>query len=423
MGDTPAIAVHDVAKHFRLYKERAGSVKELFTKRRGKRYEEFWALKGVSLEVPHGSVYGLVGHNGSGKSTLLKMMAGILKPTRGEIHTDGRISALLELGAGFHPELSGRENIYLNAAILGLSRHEVDDIFDDIVEFSGLDGFVDSPVKHYSSGMFVRLGFSVAVHVNPRILIIDEVIAVGDEEFQRRCFEHLYKLRRQGVTIVMVTHSLDLVRTLCDRAAWLDHGNILAEGKAVDVVHEYLAKVNAAEGLRLEEEERLRSEFEASQTEAARPVGAPEARNIRLGEIEALDADLRSTRLFRSRHPMTVRMHYECRAPVESPRFSFTLESQAGVLVAHPFQFPDFERGSIPVGRGYVDYTIRSLALGPGEYTITAAVHDAQGTMVVDKKERVITFRIEADEPLLGLVDLGGEWGGLQSGPGGDVDR
>ena len=211
-----AIQVDHVWKRFRVQRGRPDSLKERITSRHRGSLEEFWALKDVSLSIPHGSFYGLVGHNGSGKSSLLRILANIYPPTRGEVSVDGRVSALLELGAGFHPDLTGRENVYLNAAILGLSKKETDDLYGRIVDFSGLADFIDTPVKHFSSGMYVRLGFSVAVHVEPQILLVDEVIAVGDEEFQRRCFEHLNKLRRKGVTIVLVTHSLQFVQTLCD---------------------------------------------------------------------------------------------------------------------------------------------------------------------------------------------------------------
>jgi lipopolysaccharide transport system ATP-binding protein len=415
VAGTPAITVDHVSKRFRLYNERAGSLKEMITKRQGARYNDFWAVDDVSLEVPHGSVYGLVGHNGSGKSTLLKMMANIHQPTRGAIATDGRISALLELGAGFHPDLSGRENIYLNAAILGLPRREVDRIYDDIVEFSGLSEFIDSPVRHYSSGMFVRLGFSVAVHVEPQILIVDEVIAVGDEEFQRRCFDHLYKLRNSGVTIVMVTHSLNLVRQMCDRAAWLDHGKLMAEGAAVDVVHEYVEKVDIAEKARLEELDRARAAAAAAEEDAARPIGGPSERSVALGEIEVLDGEGRSNRIFQTFGPMTVRVHYECRQPIEAPLFSMNVASQSGVLVAWPGMQPTHERGELVEGRGHVDYRIPSLVLGPGEYSLTVAAHDHDGTAVLDKKERVVTFRVATDLPIYGMVDLMGSWGELQA--------
>jgi lipopolysaccharide transport system ATP-binding protein len=254
----------------------------------------------------------------------------------------------------------------------------------------------------------------VAVHVNPRILIIDEVIAVGDEEFQRRCFEHLYKLRNDGVTIVMVTHSLDLVRSMCDRAAWLDHGKMLAEGPAVDVVHEYLDKVNHAEAERLEAEDRARAEFEAAQEAVARPVGAPAERPIVLGEIEVLDEDLRPSRLFNTRKPLTLRIHYHCRVPVESPLFSFTLETQSGVLVAHPGMKRTQTSGTLYEGWGHIDYTVPDLAVATGEYSITVAVHDTKATMVIDKKERVVTLRVDSTPPVYGLVDLMGTWGPMQ---------
>ncbi|MCU0309401.1 MAG: ABC transporter ATP-binding protein [Acidimicrobiales bacterium] len=410
MAEAPAIAVDDVTKHFRLYKERAGSVKELFTKRRGKRFEEFWALKGVSLEVPHGSMYGLVGHNGSGKSTLLKMMAGILQPTSGRITTDGRISALLELGAGFHPELSGRENIYLNAAILGLHRREVDAIFDDIVDFSGLAGFVDSPVKHYSSGMFVRLGFSVAVHVNPRILIIDEVIAVGDEEFQRRCFDHLYKLRSDGVTIVMVTHSLPLVQAMCDHAAWLDHGNLMAMGTGAEVVHQYLDQVNEAEADRFAEDERVRLAEEAAELAKHRPPSSPAERPVIIERAELLDAAGRPVSLVTPLQPLTVRTHYTCRAPVERPLFSFSIHNEHGVYVANP-GMRRAEPGMLEVGPGHVDYRIDRFPLGEGEYHFSFAVHDASATTSLDKRDELATLRVRnGDEYVAGVVDIAGEW-------------
>ena len=214
----------------------------------------FRALDDISLNVPAGSTYGLIGSNGSGKSTLLKLMANIHRPTSGSITHAGRISALLELGAGFHPELSGRDNVYLNGSILGMTRKQVDAAMDAIIDFSGIEEFIDTPVKVYSSGMYVRLGFSIAVNLDPEILIIDEIIAVGDEEFQRRCFDYLYELRKRGVTIIFVSHSLPLVQTLCDRAAWIEKGVLRAEGSALEVVDEYIATVNKAERVRLDSE-------------------------------------------------------------------------------------------------------------------------------------------------------------------------
>ena len=216
--------------------------------------------------MPAGSTYGLIGSNGSGKSTLLKLMANIHRPTSGTITHTGRISALLELGAGFHPELSGRDNVYLNGSILGMTRKQVDAAMDAIIDFSGIEEFIDTPVKVYSSGMYVRLGFSIAVNLDPEILIIDEIIAVGDEEFQRRCFDYLYELRKRGVTIIFVSHSLPLVQTLCDRAAWIEKGVLRAEGSALEVVDEYISTVNKAERVRLDSEGHGRSDGDVETT-------------------------------------------------------------------------------------------------------------------------------------------------------------
>ena len=233
---------------------------------------EFWALRDVSLDIAPGSFHGLIGHNGSGKTTLLKLMAGIHQPTMGVMEVNGRVSALLELGSGFHPELSGRENIYLNGAILGLSRKEMDLAVDEIIEFSDIGEFIDAPVKILSSGMYVRLGFAVAVHVAPEILLIDEVIAVGDEAFQRKCLEHLYELRRAGTTIVLVSHSLPLVEGLCDEVGWLDHGHLMQAGEATEVCWAYLDAVNAeeAEKLRDGDDEQIHTDTSLTEIEVRR---------------------------------------------------------------------------------------------------------------------------------------------------------
>jgi ABC-2 type transport system ATP-binding protein/lipopolysaccharide transport system ATP-binding protein len=398
-----AISVEQVSKRYRLYKERSSSLKEVVTRRSVARYEEFWALRDVSLEIERGTVYGLVGHNGSGKSTLLRMMAGIQRPEKGKVHINGRVSALLELGAGFHPELTGRENVFLNAAILGLGRKDIESRFDDIVEFSGLGDFIDTPVKVYSSGMYVRLGFSVAVHVRPEILIIDEVIAVGDEEFQRRCFEHLYKVRNEGVTIVLVTHGLGLVQDMCDRAAWMDHGRVRAEGKAPDVVFEYVQTVNEAEEARLDLAA-AGAEGREHDVDAAR-------RPIRIERVELLDGDGQVVHSAVTGEPLRVRLHYEARQPVEGPLFSFAIENHHGLHVATPGMRPTHQAEASVSGRGHVDYQIDRLVLGPGDYTLSLAVHDANGMVRFDHQDRAAQLRVQPGrEMVTGVVDMMGRW-------------
>jgi ABC-2 type transport system ATP-binding protein len=234
---TAAIEVHDLAKRFRVFREKPTSVKQRVLTSHA-RADEFWALRDITLDVGEGSTFGLIGHNGSGKTTLLKCIAGILRPTSGRVLQRGRIAALLELGAGFHPELTGRENVYLNASFLGLSRKQTDTAYDAIVDFAEIEDFMDNQVKFYSSGMLVRLGFAVAVHVDPEVLLVDEVLAVGDEAFQAKCIARVREFQREGRTIVLVTHALDTVRDTCDRAAMLHHGELHALGHPDDVVRE-----------------------------------------------------------------------------------------------------------------------------------------------------------------------------------------
>lgn len=236
---TPAINVEQVWKNFRLYHERNRYIKAAMLRGRRARYDEFWALQDVSLSVPHGATVGVIGSNGSGKTTLLKCLTGIYTPERGAIAIDGKVAALLELGAGFHTELSGRENVYLNGSILGMSKKEIDSKFDGIVEFAGLGQFIDTPVKNFSSGMVVRLGFSIATHVEPEVLLIDEILAVGDQAFQRKSTEKIEQFRREGRTIFVVSHSLGLVQQLCDTVVWLEKGTVKMVGASNDVISAY----------------------------------------------------------------------------------------------------------------------------------------------------------------------------------------
>lgn len=237
--NSSAVEVNHLSKKFRLYHERNLSLKSAIMRGRTSIHEDFWALKDVSFEVPKGSTFGLVGGNGSGKSTLLKCLAKIYYPNEGSITHFGKMASLLEVGSGFHPELTGRENVFLNGSILGMSKKSIESKFDSIVDFSGVEEFIDQPVKNYSSGMYVRLGFSVAIHVEPEILIVDEVLAVGDAEFQSKCLNKFYDFRAEGRTVILVTHSMQLIRDLCDSAAWLQNGNLRQVGNSEETVLAY----------------------------------------------------------------------------------------------------------------------------------------------------------------------------------------
>lgn len=234
-----AVDVDSVGKRFRLYHERNQSLKAAVMRRRISVHEDFWALRDVSFGVPSGSTFGLIGSNGSGKSTLLKCLAQILYPEEGSIRANGRVAALLEVGSGFHPELSGRDNIFLNGSILGMTRKEVTKKLDEIVDFSGVEQFIDQPVKNYSSGMYVRLGFAVAINVDPDILVVDEVLAVGDAEFQLKCQQKFVDFKKAGKTVILVSHSLTTVESMCDQAAWLNKGALMHCGDATSTIRAY----------------------------------------------------------------------------------------------------------------------------------------------------------------------------------------
>ncbi len=238
------IDIDGVWEEFRIYKDRRTSFKDFVLSYKRAQYSTFWALRDVSLRIEEGDVFGIIGENGSGKSTLLKCVAGIIPPTKGSIAVNGRISPLLELGAGLHSDLTGRENIFLNGAILGMSRRKLIERFDDIVGFSELEKFIDSPIKNYSSGMKIRLGFAVAIHVDPEILLIDEVLAVGDADFRAKCFDKIHEFQRQGKTIVLVSHSLTHVRNLCNRAAWISRGVLRTVGSPDEVIEAYESRVH-----------------------------------------------------------------------------------------------------------------------------------------------------------------------------------
>ncbi|HUQ40258.1 MAG TPA: ABC transporter ATP-binding protein [Acidimicrobiales bacterium] len=389
-----AVEVRGVSKRYRLYHERNQSLKVSLLRGRRGSFEEFWALRDVTFDIPEGTTFGLIGENGSGKSTLLKCMARILRPDEGRIAVHGKVSALLELGAGFHPELSGRENVYLNGSILGLGKKELDRIFDDIVGFAGLEQFIDMPVKVYSSGMYVRLGFSVAINVDPDVLLVDEVLAVGDEEFQRRCGEKFADLKASGKTIVIVSHALGSVRNLCDQVAWLEHGVLKDVGEPGNVVDSYVGEVHA---------ERAVEDGDGSRW------GSGEGR---VDHVEILDAAGSPTAQVRTGDQVTIRFHYTASTPIERPVFGMAVHRIDGVHVTGP---NTREAGCVPdriEGSGVVDLRIDRLLLLPGTYDVSASLYDYSCLHAFDFRHRAFRFDVESGEPReeYGLVSLGGQW-------------
>jgi ABC-type polysaccharide/polyol phosphate transport system ATPase subunit len=394
----PAIGAHEVAKLYRRHAHRnqfrtlksallTGSVLSDLRPE-----ETFTALDGVSFDVPRGATFGVIGENGSGKSTLLKLVAGITKPTRGTVAVSGRVSALIELGAGFHPEISGRENVAINGIMLGLSRREVERRFDEIVDFAEMRDFIDAPVKTYSSGMYMRLGFAVAIHVDPDVLLIDEVLAVGDEGFTRKCLDKIAEFHRRGKTILFVTHSLGLVEKMCDDVLWLRHGRPADRGDPKRVVDAYLTYVAAGEEALLQAQPAataaLATTAEEPAPEAARGgVGAAGYRPGRWGgrEIEVravriLDARGRERHVFVPGDTVTVALDVHARHPVDDFVFGVGLYSAEGTCVYGTNT--DIE-GFVPrrtEGDAEVRLSLEGLRLVEGTYLLDVAAHRRDGT-------------------------------------------
>ena len=371
-----AVVVENLWKNFRLYHEKNQYLKATILKGKRARYDEFWALKGIDFEVASGQTFGIVGANGSGKSTLLKCLAGILEPDRGSIGHEGRLSALLELGAGFHIELSGRENVYLNGAILGLTKREIEARFDDIVEFAGLEEFIDTPVKNYSSGMFVRLGFAVAANVEPDVLLIDEVLSVGDEVFQRRCAEKIEEFRRDGRTIIFVSHGLGQVEQLCEQAAWIDRGEVVELGPASDVISRY--RGDSHEDVRVEADQGTR-------------WGSQEAEITFAGFV---DEHGEPASLLTSLEPTTLRLEYDAHQPLQDVVIGFRIDTMNGFLVWGTSTRLARKTIGLMRGKGAVELEIEALPLLEGVFYLSVSVTDQAEVHEYDHWERAARFEV-----------------------------
>jgi ABC-2 type transport system ATP-binding protein len=387
------VQIDGVWKSFRIYHDRNSTLKQRIVKRRRDEFEEFHALQGVSFEVQNGTTCGIIGANGAGKSTILKVLSRILVPDQGSVRVNGTVSALLELGAGFHPELTGRENVYLNGTILGMSKVDIDSRFDDIVAFSGIEHAIDKSVKTYSSGMYARLGFAVAINVDPDILIVDEVLAVGDEEFQRRCLEKMDELRSGGRTVILVSHSLSSVQQMCDYTVWLDKGVVRQQGTTIDVVNSYLRSISST--TRIDEQGRQRE-------------GTGEV----MLEIDLLQHGVPVTGI-QTDDPVSIRLSWEASAVVDDIEFEFRVRSGNGVGV-----FGARSAYAVPIdrlepGRGQLVYEIPSLRLLPGAYQIAAFVKGRHSGHIYDGGWQLCSFDVSPrgeHDGEFGLVTVGGIW-------------
>lgn len=395
-----AIQVDHVSKQFRFREERRNSLKEIFVKGKGGEKRTFLAVDDVSFEVAQGKTFGLVGHNGSGKSTMLKMLAGVYRPTLGDISVRGKVSALIELGAGFHGELTGRENIGLNGTILGMSKRQIDESIDEIIDFADIGEFIDVPVKTYSSGMYVRLGFAIAVVMNPEVLIVDEIIAVGDEAFQRKCFDYLYRLRRDGSTIALVTHALGLARDLCDEGVWMNHGKAQVIGPIGEVIDSYVAEVNRKE----------REALEIAEPGTNGAVGHQGSGEARVTGVSMLNVDGSKVFTLTPGHDYLMRVHIDAKTDLDEVVVGVGFSLENGFMIVGPNSGQEHRQYDIPRGETFVDFLIPSLFLRDGTYWISTSLA-SKGHMwdYADKAWQVVV-RADENTDEAGPVRLIGRW-------------
>jgi ABC-type polysaccharide/polyol phosphate transport system ATPase subunit len=403
-----AITFDGVSKNFRMDRDRSRAFQEVFVNllKGGRRQVDagqdlYWALRDVSFRIEPGESVGLVGSNGAGKSTTLKLISRIIHPNSGSVGVNGRVSALLELGAGFHPELSGRDNIYLNGTVLGLTRKEINNKLAEIIDFADIGEFMEVPVKDYSSGMQARLGFSVAVHMDPQIVLVDEALAVGDQAFQQKCNERMLQLRRQGVTMLFVSHSMEAMQMVCRRAIWLDRGSVRMDAGAGKVSNAYYKAALAL--------------TKHDQHTSDRP-GSGEAR---VTQIDLLDAAGKPQNVFLTNDALTVRIYYKAKQRIERPAIGFGVHAfNSGAHVAGPnnamaeFEIPEIH------GEGFVDYRIDRLPLLPGRFSVTGAIFDWDCVHCYDYLDPAAWFDVApgASDEKHGLIALNGAWSSKTGG-------
>lgn len=415
----PLIRFERVSKRFRLDRQTERTVFDLFARLLGRRkpQEFFWPLQEVSFALHGGTTTGIIGENGSGKSTLLKLISRILEPTSGEVEINGRVSALLELGAGFHHELTGRENIFLHASLLGLQRAEINAVLDKIINFADLGPFIDTPVKHYSSGMYARLGFAIAIYVEPDVLLVDEVLAVGDESFQRRCLDAIHRLQARGVAIVLVSHSLNQVLELCDHCIWLDKGSVAATGETKAVVRRYLQSVDQAMAQQLlnENSRRLLAEEDSAPADAG--AGRPRRWGngpLRIEQVQMIDENGAPTWSFPPLATAYVKLTYRATQPVPEPIFSVLIHKLDGhyLWASNTFDHPV---APIPApGVGELTVAIAALALTAGRYYLSAAAYPYPDSPYwrnpSDFHEQLYEFQVVSAHEIHGDVVMPSQW-------------
>lgn len=381
-----AIILQNISKKYTLAQDRPILLKNLFLPQKK---EEVWALKNISLSIKKGETIGIIGENGSGKSTLLKIISGITSPTSGTVSVNGRVASLIELGAGFHQDLTGRENVYLNGTLLGLTRKEIDKKYKDIVSFADIDEYINQPVRTYSSGMTVRLGFSVAIHLDPDILLIDEVLAVGDEEFQRKCIWKLRDLIKVNKTILLVSHNLNLVRQICNNVFWINKEGLIIKGAPTKVIEKYINEANM----------RLQSHNSSNYVHTQKDF-----KKVSLIKLQILSSKGEENHIFKTGEKVYIKVAYRNRASVRKAKFGIVFYSNYGEYL-YGFLTPDI---FLSKKIGSISFSIPRLILLDGKYPINIAVADSSLFENFDWREQKIMLQVknEKQSDIFGSVDL-----------------
>ena len=405
---TPGRILDDrVSRRFRVYPKAQRTLKDIFVASGRVKSRDVWALQDVSLEVDPGAAVGLVGRNGSGKTTLLRLISQIIKPTSGRIEVGGRVASLLELGAGFHPDFTGRENVYLNGSIHGLSRARVRESMDEFVAFAELEQFIDLPVRTYSSGMYMRLGFSVAAHIQSDVLLLDEVFAVGDEQFQRKCFGKVAEFKGRGGTILFVSHDAQAVQRLCDRAVLLRQGRVAFDGETREAIAEYR---------RL-----LAADAQPDELEAGlREWGSGEAR---IETAELLDADGEARTQFAAGEPVTVRLVVDAQPGLTPPHVSLELRDDGGVVLGSASQDTAELGWNGAGGRRELRFALERLPLADGRFHLRLALVDAAQGRLLHSHDDAVRFFVFPVGAETGTVLLDGRWSMQEIGPAEPIPR
>ena len=419
-----AISIKNVHKSFKIFYDKGQSFKEKILFKNRNKYETREVLKGVSFDVKKGEAIGLIGQNGCGKSTLLKLMTKIIYPDQGQVKMNGRISSLIELGAGFHPDMSGRENIYTNASIFGLNKKEIDKRIKNIIDFSELEEFIDNPVRTYSSGMYMRLAFAVAINVDADILLIDEILAVGDANFQAKCFNKLREIKANGTTIVIVSHSLGQIEQICERSVWIENGKVFSVGQSIDVINDYKCfmneqmyeKASSQQDENIKDSEKVKTvENNSNSTMDDNEHAIDYSKNrfglkhIEISNVMMKNKNNQDTRVFKSDDTVTIEIYYKVNNPLEEYNFGMGFYTLEGLCIVGCNTQLDGLRVKHNKDSGVVKFVMPKMSLLSGKYILQVAIVDFGGTPM-DFYREYCHFEVISDDRSVGLVSFEHQW-------------